>query len=107
MQIMDEASARWMPSEDWCYWFMANKLDLVRRRVTGHQCNPEEQEVQRRIHEANLRKLALFLSRGGERRYIFGSDEFGLHLFPHYKYKWEKKGAEHVTSDLKVIHWFY
>lgn len=85
---------------------MKQQMNLVRRRKTSHLCTPEEQEVQRRVHESNVRKTALFLSEGGEKRYIFGSDEFGLHLFPQDKYKWEKEGAQHAAADLKVLSYF-
>jgi hypothetical protein len=70
---------------------MAQHLNLVRRRITGSVCTVEEQEVQRRIHQSNVRKIAMFLANGGKRKRIFGSDEFGSHLFPQNKYKWEKK----------------
>ncbi len=34
-------------------------------------------------------------------KYVLGSDEFGMHLFPTSQWKWEKKGAEEVKSVLK------
>ena len=34
-------------------------------------------------------------------KYILGSDEFGMHLFPRSAWKWEKVGAQEVKSALK------
>ena len=34
-------------------------------------------------------------------KYVFGSDEFGMHMFPRSQWKWGKMGAEEVKSVLK------
>ena len=41
------------------------------------------------------------LDEGLKPKYVLGSDEFGMHLFPRSPWKWEKKGAEEVKSVLK------
>jgi len=53
------------------------------------------------LHNITLQQLAVRLDEGLKPKYVLGSDEFGMHLFPRSPWKWEKKGAEEVKSVLK------
>ena len=101
-QSLDEpVDSVWIPSPRWCYWFMHEHLGLVPRRIGSHEAaSPEQVELQARLHQLNVEYVAIALSEGLPRKYIIGSDEFGMFLFPTGDYKWEKKGARHVASDL-------
>jgi hypothetical protein len=91
----------WVPSPRWCYWFLHEHLKLVPRRITSHgTASAEQVEMQARLHALNVEYIALARAGGLPDKYIIGSDEFGHHLFPFNKVKWEKKGVQHVTSDL-------
>ena len=41
------------------------------------------------------------IDNGLKLKYIIGSDEFGLHLFPVQDYVWRDKGSQKVAADLK------
>jgi hypothetical protein len=101
-QCLDEpVDSVWIPSPRWCYWFMHEHLGLVPRRIGSHDAaSPEQVELQARLHQLNVEYVAIALSEGLPPKYIIGSDEFGMFLFPTGDYKWEKKGAKHVASDL-------
>ena len=100
-ELLVPLTQAWIPSLEWCYWFLDKKLGLVKRRVTGSKASPEQQEIQQRLHLLNLQRLAILLHDGLNPKYIIGADEFGCHFFPHGNWKWEKKGAQHVTTSLK------
>ena len=100
-ELLVPIAEAWVPSLEWCYWFLDKKLGLVKRRVTGSKASPEQQEIQQRLHLLNLQRLAILLHDGLNPKYIIGADEFGCHFFPHGNWKWEKKGAQHVTTSLK------
>ena len=97
----DEVEETWEPSMTWCYWFMHKHLNLVCRRVTGHSYTPEEIAKQDELHQRNLKRIAVLRRQGLDPKYIFGSDQFGIHLFPQGAYKWAKKGDGHVTNLMK------
>jgi hypothetical protein len=99
---VDEAvDVLWVPSPQWCYWFMHKHLGLVPRRITNHStASPAQVGLQARLHALNVEHIAIARHEGLPDKYIMGSDEFGHHLFPFNKVKWEKKGAQHVSSDL-------
>ena len=78
---------------------MREQLGLVPRALTGTVATPEQREVQERIHECNLNKIALLKSRGMPEKYITASDEFGCYYFPLGKIKWARKGSKTVTNE--------
>ena len=91
----------WVPSDEWCYWFMHAHLGLVPRRITSHDtASPEQIALQQRLHELNVETIAIARHEGLPDWAILGSDEFGMHIFPYDKVKWERKGAQRVASDL-------
>ena len=94
----DERHLSWEPSMDWCYWFMHAQLGLVVRNVTGFVCTAEQIAKQDDLHLSNLKTLALAFHDGLPIKYLLGSDQFGLFLFPHAEWKWEKVGAGHATN---------
>jgi len=83
----------WVPSEEWCYWFMHTQMGLTPRRITSHACTPQQVEEQERLHNITLQRLAIKFHEGMKIKHLSGSDEFAMHLFSHAKWKWEKKGA--------------
>ena len=91
----------WYPSVQWCCWFMHEKLGLVPRRITSHDTASLAQvAIQERLHALNVDFIEIARHEGLLDKYIMGSDEFGQHLFPYNKVKWDKKGVKHVSSDL-------
>lgn len=91
----------WVPSDEWCYWFMHAHLNLVPRRITSHDtASPEQVALQQRLHDVNVETIAIARHEGLPDWAILGSDEFGMHIFPYDKVKWERKGAQRVASDL-------
>jgi hypothetical protein len=50
------------------------------------------------LHNITLQRIAVKLDSGLDRKYIIGSDEFGMHLFPMSAWKWEKLGTREVKS---------
>ena len=96
-----EAADVWVPSSRWCYWFMHVHLGLVPRRITSHDtASPEQVALQTRLHAYNEDTIAIARHEGIPLWAILGSDEFGMHMFPYDRVKWEKKGALRVSSDL-------
>ena len=91
----------WIPSDNWCYWFMHKIMGLTPRRITSHAHTLKEQEEHARFKKITLQRLAIKISQGLKIKHISGSDEFALHLFQQAKWKWEKKGAKKVESLLK------
>ena len=97
---VDPGSA-WEPSPSWCYWFMHTRMGLVVRHITSHDAaSPDEVEQQQRLHQLNVEYVAIALDEKLPRKFIMGSDEFGMYFFPSGNWKWEKKGAKQVSSDL-------
>ena len=91
----------WEPSPSWCYWFMHKRMGLVVRHITSHDAaSPEEVEQQQRLHQLNVEFLGIALDQGLARKFIMGSDEFGMYFFPAGNWKWEKKGAKQVSTDV-------
>jgi hypothetical protein len=91
----------WYPSVQWCCWFMHEKLGLVPRRITSHDTASLAQvAIQERLHALNVDFIEIARHEGLLDKFIMGSDEFGQHLFPYNKVKWDKKGVKHVSSDL-------
>lgn len=98
MEVLPEDA--WVPSVEWCFWFMHKIMDLTPRRITSHASTPKQTEEQERLHKITLQRLAIKFSEGMQLKHLSGSDEFALHLFSHAKWKWEKKGAKKVESLL-------
>ena len=53
------------------------------------------------MDQITLQRLAVRLDEGLKSKYVFGSDEFGIHMFPRSQWKWEKMGVEDVKSVFK------
>ena len=93
----------WVPSESWCFWFMRKKMKLSFRRVTGAPVlSAKETAKQEELHKRTVQHIAVALHQGLHPKFIIRSDEFGMHLFPHSKWRWAKEGDKNVTSALKV-----
>lgn len=87
----------WVPSKEWCCWFMHVKLDLVPRRITSHStASPAQIELQRQLHELNVDAIAIALKEGLPDWAILGSDEFGQNLFPVRQMGEEGSKARHL-----------
>jgi len=97
----DEKALAWIPSIDWCHWFMHKHLHLEVRKVTGSASTPEMIAKQDELQLMNLQRFAVRLANGLKPKYFYGSDQFGIHLFPHAGYKWARKGEGHITHVLK------
>ena len=61
----------------------------------------QAKQKQDQLHKITLQRLAVRLREGLKKKYVIGSDEFGMHLFPRSQWKWEKKGSAEVKSVLK------
>ena len=61
----------------------------------------QAKQKQDQLHKITLQRLAVRLQEGLKKKYVIGSDEFGMHLFPRSQWKWEKKGSAEVKSVLK------
>ena len=83
-------------------WEPSTQLGLVVRKVTGSVCTAEQIAKQDDLHLSNLKTLALAFHDGLPIKYLLGSDQFGLFLFPHAEWKWEKVGAGHATNSVKL-----
>ena len=95
-----EPEMAWVPSIEWCYWFLHKIMDVTPRRITSHASTLTQKEEQEKLHKITLQRLAIKFSEGMKVKHLSGSDEFALHLFSHAKWKWEKKGAKKVESLL-------
>lgn len=97
---VDDAS--WEPSLQWCYWFMRHHLNLARRRITSHcAASPAQVELQRRLHELNVDKIAIARVEGLHDCFLLCSDEFGQKLGPCSSYKWVRRDDKETASDRK------
>ena len=68
----------WVPSKEWCSWFMHNVMHLTPRRITSHACTPQQVEEQERLHKITLQRLAIKFHEGMNIKHLSGSDEFAL-----------------------------
>jgi hypothetical protein len=50
----------------------------------------QEREKQDHLHNITLQRLVVRFDEGLKPKYVLGSDEFGMHLFPTSQWKWEK-----------------
>ena len=57
-------------------------MGLVMRRASGTPVAAEVGDKQDKLHLITLQRLAVMIDSGLKLKYIIGSDEFGLHLFP-------------------------
>ena len=85
----------WLPSEEWCYWFLHKEMNLTMRRTNGTPPCPEDEEKQEALHNATILRLC-YLIRVEKLplKRVFASDESGCHLFPQAKWRWEQKGKK-------------
>ena len=90
-----------MPSDNWAWWFMRQQMGLVIRRASGTPVAAEVGAKQDELHLITLQRLSVMIDNGLKLKYIIGSDEFGLHLFPVQDYVWRDKGSQKVAADLK------
>ncbi len=61
----------------------------------------QERDQKDHLHNITFQGLVVRFDEGLKPKYVLGSDEFGMWLFPTSQWKWEKKGAEEVKSVLK------
>jgi hypothetical protein len=100
-QLGIEVDAAWVPSDEWCYWFLHRQMNLTPRRITSHAVLPAQMEQQARLHGITLSRLAIMISEGLQLKHLSGSDEFACHFFSQNNFKWELKGAKQVPNLLK------
>jgi hypothetical protein len=48
-----------------------------------------------------MQRIALLLDEGLKSKYVIGSDEFGMLLFPQAQYRWSKIGSKEVKGTVK------
>jgi hypothetical protein len=48
-----------------------------------------------------MQGIALLLDEGLKSKYVIGSDEFGMLLFPQGQYRWAKTGSKEVKGAVK------
>ena len=80
---------------------MRQKMGLSLRKKCTVPLNPEAKKKQDQLHEITLEQLALLLDEGLKSKYVIGSDEFEMHLFPQGQYRWVKTGSKEVKSVVK------
>ena len=76
-------------------------MGLSLRKQCTVPLSPEEKAKQDQLHEITLQRLALLLDEDLKTKYVIGSDEFGIHLFPQGQYRWAKTGSKEVKSVVK------
>jgi hypothetical protein len=89
------------PSDTWCYWFMRQKMGLSLRKQCTSPLSPEARIKQDQLHGITMQRIALLLDEGLKSKYVIGSDEFGMLLFPQGQYRWEKTGSKEVKGTVK------
>ncbi len=72
----------------------------MRKKCTS-PLSPEPRVKQDKLHEITLHRIAPFLDEGLKSKYVIGSDEFGILLFPQGQYRWTKIGSKEVKSTVK------
>jgi hypothetical protein len=104
-RISGESTAgieEFIPSEQWCRWFLRIQMGFVVRRKTSHRYTPQQEEKQRQIHQRNLERLALLkATKGLLDADIIGADEVGCFFFPNENEIWVKRGSKEVCSSVK------
>ena len=98
----DSDDVPWVPSLEWCYWFLHEHMKMTPRRMTGSRDPPEVFEEQQRLHERNLDRLANHLEGGLPLWAILACDELGQYYFPHDAWVWARVGARQVNHKLKA-----
>ncbi len=100
----------WLPAEEssfntssdtWCYWFMRQQMGWSLRKLCTSPLSPEARIKQDQLHEITLQRIALLLDEGFKSKYVIGSDEFGMLLFPQGQYRWSKIGSKEVKGTVK------
>ena len=81
-----EEASFYTPSDTWCYWFMRQKMGLSLRKQCTSPLSPEARIKQDQLHEITMQRIALLLDEGLKSKYVIGSDEFGMLLFPQGQY---------------------
>jgi hypothetical protein len=99
--IEDGEDDQWIPSTEWCHWFMKKKMNLSVRRANGSPICPLNEPKQLALHKINVQRIAVALHEGLQLKYIIGADEFGMHLFPQANWVWTRKGSKEAKSALK------
>ncbi len=72
MNLPDEETQMYKPSERWSFWFMCVQMNLSMRKVCGTPVSPQAMEKQ----------------------------DIGMHLFPQARWMWVHKGDSEVKGSL-------
>jgi hypothetical protein len=76
----------------------------MRKQCTS-PLSPEARIKQDQLHQITLQRIriTLLLDEGLKSKYVIGSDEFGMLLFPQGQYRWAKIGSKEVkVTALRV-----
>ena len=101
LSLPAEEASFYTPSDRWCYWFMRQKMGLSMRKQCTSPLSPEARIKQDQLHQITLQRIALLLDEGLKPKYVIGSDEFGMLLFPQGQYRWAKIGSKEVKGTVK------
>jgi hypothetical protein len=61
---------------------MRVQMNLCLRKVFGAPLTPDTRDKQDKLHHITLQRLAVYIVDGLDPKYILGSDQFGMHMFP-------------------------
>jgi len=101
MNLPDDEAMMYTPSLEWDYWFIRVQMNLRLRKVCGAPVSPEARVKQDKLHKISLQRLAVRIADGLDPKYIIGSDQFGMHLFPQASFVWVTKGDSEVKGALE------
>ena len=73
-------------------------MGLRLRKLCTSPWSPEARIKQDQLHEITLKRIALLLDEGLKSKYVIGSDEFGILMFPQGQYKWRKTEVGHCQK---------
>jgi hypothetical protein len=77
---------------------MRVQMNLCLRKVCGDPMSPDVREEQDKLHHITLQCLSVHIAYGLDVKYILGSDQFGMHLFPQTICQWVEKGPSEVKG---------
>ena len=74
-------------------------MGLSLRKLCTSPWSPEARIKQDQFHEITLQRIALLLDEGLKSKYVIGSDEFGMLLFPQGQYRRRKTEVGHCQKE--------
>ncbi len=92
MNLPDVEVMMYKPSERWSFWFIHVQMHLSMWKVCGTPVSPQVMENQDKLHNITLQRLTVRIADGLDPKYMIGSDQFGMYLFPQDRGMWVHKG---------------